>query len=162
MTMVVGDSLRFLPLGVDLRARRCVVVGGGVVGTRKALTLLRAGATVTVVSPDVTPELAAEIDRERVAWVRSSYEEKHLNGAFLAVCATNDGALNTAIAEAACRLGALACDTSTARHSQVIFGALCKTDEATIAVFTDGVSPTRARNTRDRIAGMLDSKRKGG
>lgn len=162
MTVVVDDSLRFLPLAVDLHGKRCVVIGGGTVGTRKVLTLLRAGATVKVVSPDITAELAAEIDAGRVTWVRTGYEDGQLKDAVLAVCATNDAALNAAIAEAAGRFGALVCDASTAGHSQVIFGALCRSDDATIAVFTDGTSPARARETRDRIAALLDKDRKSG
>ena len=156
----IGDhSMRFLPLGIDLHGRRCVVLGGGAVGTRKALTLLHAGAVVTVVSPDVTDELAAEIDEGRIAWVRGCYEEGHLTDAFLAVSATSDTALNAAIAAAAGERGILVCDASSAQHSQIIFGALCHIDDATVAVFTDGSSPAGARQTRDRIAATLDRDR---
>ena len=147
--------MRFLPLGIDLHGRHCVVLGGGAVGTRKALTLLNAGAIVTVVSPDVTDELAAEIHEGRIVWISDRYEEAYLRDAFLAVCATSDAELNAAIASAACERGALVCDASSARHSQVIFGALCQIDDATVAVFTDGSSPARARRTRDRIAATL-------
>ncbi|NIU78087.1 MAG: hypothetical protein GWN71_32400, partial [Gammaproteobacteria bacterium] len=48
------------------------------------------------------------------------------------------------------------CDASSARHSQVIFGALLESAGVTIATFTDGRSPTRARETRDRIARLLE------
>jgi siroheme synthase-like protein len=153
--------MRFLPLGIDLRGRRCLVLGGGAVGTRKVLTLLRAGAAVTVVSPDVSSELATEIEGGRVVWVSGRYEEMHLNGAFLVVCATSDADLNAAVAKAASERGALACNASSAEHSQVIFGALCEMDDATVAVFTDGSSPVRARGTRDRIAALLDHGRDG-
>ncbi len=46
--------LRFLPVGLDVRGQRCLVVGGGGVGTRKALTLARVGADVTVIAPALT------------------------------------------------------------------------------------------------------------
>ena len=153
--------MRFLPLGIDLRGRQCLVVGGGAVGTRKVLTLLRAGAAVTVVSPDVSDELAGEIDGGRVKWVSGSYAERHLKDVFLVICATSDAELNAAIAAAARERGSLACDASSSEHSQVIFGALCEIDDATVAVFTDGSSPARARRTRDRIAALLDRGRRG-
>jgi cation diffusion facilitator CzcD-associated flavoprotein CzcO len=47
------------PVFLDLRGRRCLVVGGGAVGERKVLALLDAGARVTVVSPALTPALGA-------------------------------------------------------------------------------------------------------
>ena len=52
MTSGIPKDLRFLPVGLNVRGRRCVVVGGGNVGTRKVGNLARAGADVTVVAPD--------------------------------------------------------------------------------------------------------------
>ena len=53
-------GLRYLPVGLDLRGRPCVVVGGGTIGARKVLTLERAGARVTLVSPEATEDARAE------------------------------------------------------------------------------------------------------
>lgn len=147
--------LTFLPLGISLRGRPCVVVGGGAVGTRKAVTLAQAGGTVTVVAPAVTEELTARAAAGDVRWIPAAFTDAHLAGAFLVVAATDDPALNAGIAEAAERAGALACDASSARSSQVIFGALLHHEGATVAVFTDGRDPAQARDTRDRIAAHL-------
>ena len=54
---------------------------------------------------------------------------------------------------------ALVCDASSAERSQVIFGALLEGADVTIAVFTGGRDPARAKRTRDRIAGLLDQGR---
>lgn len=159
MTDAPPDMPRFLPVGLDIRTRRCVVVGGGSVGTRKALTLLRAGAGVTVVSPTTTPRLATQIGAGRVHWVADSFREAHLVGAFLVVAATDDDAVNATVARLARRRGALLNDASSSERSQVIFGALLERDDATIAVFTDGRDPRHARRTRDRIAQRLAPER---
>jgi len=151
-----SDNLRYLPVGLDVQGRNCIVVGGGNVGTRKVHTLVRAGAVVLVVSPSVTDELAAEIEAGRARWVKDSFQESHLGDAFLAVAATDDKDLNATIIQAAAERGALVCDASSAERSQVIFGALHTTEDATIAVFTDGRDPSHARKTRDRIAELLD------
>jgi siroheme synthase-like protein len=147
--------LRFLPVGINVQGRNCLVVGGGGVGARKALTLARAGASVTVVSPAVTAALAGPIEAGQIRWLPVPFREEHLGGDFLVVAATDDQALNAAVCRAAALRGALACNASSAQGSQVIFGALLERDETTVAVFTDGRDPARARRTRDRIERLL-------
>jgi len=148
--------MRFLPLGIDVRGRRCVVVGGGAVGTRKSLTLREAGARVTVISPAVSRGLAREIAAGRIRWVDEPFAERHLDGAHLVVMATDDRALNAAGAGIAARVGALVCDASSARRSTAIFGALLKDEGVTIATFSDGKNPSAARRKRDQIQRLLD------
>jgi siroheme synthase-like protein len=152
MTIEASDGPRFLPLGLDVRGRRCLVVGGGAVGTRKSLTLARAGAVVTVVSPTVTDELTEQIDAGRIHWVRDAFRNTQVHGVFLTVAATDDEAHNAAVVQAAVEHGSLVCDASSVERSAVIFGALLEEDDVTIAVFTDGRDPGRARSTRDEIA----------
>jgi siroheme synthase-like protein len=136
-----------------------VVVGGGSVGTRKALTLARAGARVTVVSPTVTGELAEQIKARRLQWVKEAFREDHLGGARLVVAATDDETLNAEVVRVAARGGAWVCDASSAERSQVIFGALLEHEAFTVAVFTDGRDPAQARRTRDQIANAVAGQR---
>jgi len=150
-----SGAARYLPIGLDVRDRKCVVVGGGTVGSRKVLTLSRAGAIVTVVSPTVTEDLAEQAQQRHVVWIRDQFREEHLEGAFLIVAATNDKALNTTVTHLGIQRRALVCDASSAERSQVIFGALLEVDETTIAVFTDGRDPARARRKRDEIADLV-------
>ena len=152
-------SSRFLPLGVDLRGRRCVVVGGGAIGSRKVATLLRAAAAVVVVSPEVTEELASYAEAGRIVWIRDRLREEHLEGAFMVVAATSDHAVNEMASSRASESGALVCDASSAERSQVIFGALFEDRHETVAVFTDGRDPARARAVRDRIAEVMSRDR---
>lgn len=160
MTSDSSDELRFLPVGLDVQGKSCLVVGGGGVGTRKVLTLVRAGADVTVISPTLTDELTEQIDAGRVRWVKDTFREEHLGGAFLVVAATDDNPLNAAVVQAAVRRGVLVCDASSAERSGVIFGALLQGDDMTVAVFTDGRDPAQARRIRDQIADLLGEGRK--
>ncbi len=155
-----SGPMRFLPIGIDVRGKVCLVVGGGDVGTRKAVALVQAGAAVTVVSPVVTAELAEQIQAGRIGWVEGQFRDGHLSGVFLAVAATDDDALNAMIVSLAEERGALVCDASSAERSQVIFGALLESDDTTIAVFTDGRNPAQARRTRDQIARFIAAERK--
>lgn len=155
MTSGSETPLRFLPVGLSLRDRRCLVVGGGSVATRKVLTLVRTGAIVTVVSPTLSGELADLVRSGYPRWLERTFQPSDLSGAFLVVAATNDEALNAAIARQATQAGALACDASSAERSEVIFGALLDVGDATVAVFTDGRDPARARDLRDRIGNAV-------
>ena len=155
MTGDCSDTLRFLPVGLDVRGKKCLIVGGGSVGTRKVSNLVRAGAVVTVVSPAVTAELAQCIEIGRIRWLEGFFREEHLGGAFLVIAATDDEALNATIVRLAAQSGVLVCDASSADRSAVIFGALLQEDDVTIAVFTGGRDPSLARQTRDRIAVLL-------
>jgi siroheme synthase-like protein len=132
------------------------VVGGGTIGARKALTLARHGARVTLVSPAVAACVEASIAAGTIVWVRSAFNAEHVEGAFLVVAATDDEAVNEAVVAAAERAGALVCDASSADRSQVIFGATLTHGGATIAVFTDGRDPGGARRTRDHIASLVE------
>jgi len=150
-----SGAARFLPIGLDVRGRKCIVVGGGAIGSRKVTTLLGAGAQVIVVSPSVTEELEKLARGRSITWLEAAFREEHLEGGFLIVAATDDETVNVAVTDLGRQRGALVCDASSAERSQVIFGALLEYDETTVAVFTDGRSPKRARRVRDEIADHL-------
>jgi precorrin-2 dehydrogenase/sirohydrochlorin ferrochelatase len=115
---------------------------------------------VTVLSPTITETLAQEVEAGRVSWVEETFGSEHVQGAFLAIAATNDEEVNRTMVDAAAAAGALVCDASSAERSGIIFAAVHHAGEAIVAVFTDGRDPALARDTRDRIAALLE--REGG
>ncbi len=149
--------MRFLPVGLDLRDRHCVVVGGGAVGTRKVRKLLDVGARVTVISPAVTDEIAEAARDNRVRWVEGPFEPEHLERACLVVLATDAPGVNERLASLARDCDTLLCDATSGANTDVIFGATYHEDGLTVATFTDGQDPARAKAVRDRIAGWLQS-----
>jgi precorrin-2 dehydrogenase/sirohydrochlorin ferrochelatase len=151
--------MRYLPVGLDVRGRICIVVGGGQIGTRKVNNLLRAGAAVTVISPEASDEIIEMAEAGRVRWIGREYQEGDLNGAFLVVAATSKEAMNGRVVAEAARQKSLACDASSEPRSGLIFGALHLEDGITLAVFTDGQDPGLARRTRDRIAELKEEWR---
>lgn len=154
--------MKYLPVGLDIRDKTCVVVGGGPIGTRKVRNLLKAGGSVVLVSPEATPDLMKLVAEGTILWARESYRREHLYGAFLAVVATDRPELNAQVVEDAGLAGALVCDASSADRSEFIFGALEKGEGFTVAVFTDGENPAAARSVRDRIATLMREGSVGG
>ena len=84
-------------LGLRLAGRRVVVIGGGVVATRRVPALLAAGADVLLVSPEVTPSLEALATAGRVRWLARRYQPGDCDGAWL-VCACGPADANAAAA----------------------------------------------------------------
>jgi precorrin-2 dehydrogenase/sirohydrochlorin ferrochelatase len=151
--------MKYLPVGLDVRSRICIVVGGGRIGTRKVHNLLRAGAAVTVISPEASPELVGLAEAGRIRWIRREYIEGDMERAFLTVAATGQEGLNAQVVAEAARQGSLVCDASSEARSGLIFGALHVEEGVTLAVFTDGKDPGLARRTRDRIARLKEKWR---
>jgi uroporphyrin-III C-methyltransferase / precorrin-2 dehydrogenase / sirohydrochlorin ferrochelatase len=88
-------------LGLRLRGRRVVVVGGGGVATRRIPALLDAGADVVLVSPSVTTSLEDLAAAGRIHWTARRYADGDGDGAWLVCACTDDAAVNEAVAAAA-------------------------------------------------------------
>lgn len=153
-----ASGWRYLPVGFDLAGRKCLVVGGGKVARRKVDTLVGAGAAVVVVSPAVCEAVQAHVSAGTVAWVRGRYEPGHLDGCALVVAATDDPPLNTQIRRDADARLIPACVVAPGRESRLIFPAIHRHDDLTIAVISDGKSCVRSRDFRNELADMLSAR----
>ncbi|MEJ5360075.1 MAG: bifunctional precorrin-2 dehydrogenase/sirohydrochlorin ferrochelatase [Desulfobacterales bacterium] len=143
--------MRYYPIQLDLQGRRCLVVGGGAVGTRKAGTLHACGAEVVVVSPEATAELAAWAAAGRVQWRRRAYESSDLDGVFLAVGATDDELLNRRLSAEARRRGVLCNIADRPELCDFILPALVQRGDLVITVSTSGKSPALAKRLRREL-----------
>jgi uroporphyrin-III C-methyltransferase / precorrin-2 dehydrogenase / sirohydrochlorin ferrochelatase len=88
-------------LGLRLRGRRVVVVGGGAVATRRVPALLDAGADVVLVSPRVTTSLEDLAAAGRIRWLARGYNDGDCAGAWLVCAGTDRADVNAAVAAAA-------------------------------------------------------------
>ena len=96
------------PIGLRVRGRRCVVVGGGAVGERRVRALLEAGADVGVVAPRVTDTLSDLIHDGDAAHINAAFRPEHLDGAFLVIAATDRPDVNREVVRSARARGVLA------------------------------------------------------
>jgi uroporphyrin-III C-methyltransferase / precorrin-2 dehydrogenase / sirohydrochlorin ferrochelatase len=147
----------YLPLFVDVRGRRCVVVGAGEVARRRLEWLFDAGASVTVVAPDVDAEVRA-LCAGRGEILQRRFEAADVLGAMLVIAATNDRAVNRAVHAAATERGVLVNTVDDAALSSVIFGSIVKRDPVVVAVSTGGRSPTLARRVRSLLEARLPAR----
>jgi len=149
-----------LVLSWNVEGRRCVVVGGGTVGTRRARDLIAAGARVTVVAPDVTDVLAdldaaGQVDLEQVP-ATSEVLDRVLPGSVLVVVATDRTEVNELVAEAARELGVLVNRADDAASGDVTWTTPVRRGPVHVAVSTGGEAPAVARFVAQQLDEGLD------
>ncbi|MGK5110561.1 MULTISPECIES: uroporphyrinogen-III C-methyltransferase [unclassified Geodermatophilus] len=144
------------PVGLRLFDRLVVVVGGGQVAHRRVAGLLEARARVTVVSPDVTPALEALVEPGSVTWVRRRYRTGDLDGAWYAVAATDDPAVNAAVTAEAERSRVFCARADDRSASSAWTPAVGRLGDLVVGVHGGG-DPQRSVGVRDAVvAGLTD------
>ena len=155
-TPVGPESGVVYPVGLRLAGRHVVVVGGGQVAHRRVAGLLEAGALVTVVSPEVTPALEALVEPGRLSWVGRRYTPGDLEGSWYAVAATDDHAVNAAVAEEAERERIFCARADDRSASSAWTPAVGRHGELVVGVHGGG-DPQRAVGVRDAVVtGLTD------
>jgi precorrin-2 dehydrogenase/sirohydrochlorin ferrochelatase len=143
--------MRYYPIFLDIQNRKCLVVGGGAVATRKALTLLDCGAKVIVVSPEVSEKLRQMADGRLLTLHNKTYETGDLEDMFFVIGATDDSALNHRIYQDAERLGKLCNIADQPEICNFILPSIINRGDLTIAVSTAGKSPAFAKKLRQDL-----------
>jgi precorrin-2 dehydrogenase/sirohydrochlorin ferrochelatase len=166
--------MRYYPIFLDLRGRRCAVVGGGPVAERKVKALLRAGASVHVISPAVTPRLALLAARKKILLTPRAYRSGDLEGPTgpradgaapirptLVFAATNSRTAQTAVRKDAEALGVPMNASDDAKESGFIVPASFAQGDLLVAISTSGASPTLARQLRRQLQLTLGREYRG-
>ncbi len=136
------------PAFLDLKGKKCVVVGGGRVAQRKIGPLLKTGALVSVYSPTLTPVLARLKGKGMISHSPKRCGRRELKGASLVFCATDRHEENERIASMAHGLGIPVNVASGAAPSSLIVPASVQRGPLMIAVSTSGASPAMSRSIR--------------
>jgi precorrin-2 dehydrogenase / sirohydrochlorin ferrochelatase len=143
--------MKYYPAFLDLRERPCLVVGGGAVAERKAVSLLDAGADVTVISPALTPKLHDLASVGRISHRNKSFEDRDIDGFFLVIAATDSQEINTGTARL-CRKRQVPVNVaSPPEESSFIVPSVIERGQLLIAVSTSGVSPALSRKIRQDL-----------
>ncbi|GMA64664.1 bifunctional precorrin-2 dehydrogenase/sirohydrochlorin ferrochelatase [Alicyclobacillus fastidiosus] len=150
------DTVLHYAAFLHLHGKLCVVVGGGVVATRKVRNLLASGASITVVSPEITSDLQSWISDGRVHHVARAYQATDVTGAALVFAATNHRAVNEAIAHDADALGIWCNVADDAKACDFIVPAVYEQAGIQLAISTSGHSPALAKKLRDALAKDLE------
>ncbi|MBN1827745.1 MAG: bifunctional precorrin-2 dehydrogenase/sirohydrochlorin ferrochelatase [Deltaproteobacteria bacterium] len=147
--------MKYYPAFLDIRGRRCVVVGGGDVAERKVSALLDCGADVIVVGPLRSKGLATLKAGGRIGHVDDEYRPDHLEGAFIVFGATGSPEVNNRVARDSRERGILVNIVDDPERCGFIVPAVLNRGSLTIAVSTAGKSPALARRIREEMEGQF-------
>ena len=143
--------MRYYPIYLDVKDRKCLVVGGGAVGTRKVETLLECGAKVTVVSIDASEKLKKLSNSGLIRLKERAFQTDDLESVFLVVVATDDEDLNIKVHTAAERRRVLCNIADRPEACNFILPSIVSRGDLTIAISTSGKSPAFAKKLRKQL-----------
>ena len=138
------------PVFLKLRGRRVVIVGGGKVAAGKLDGLLAAGADITVIAPEIRPEL----DRSGVTLVRRRFDDADLDDAWYVVAAAPPD-VNRQVGEAAERRRVFVNAVDDPAHATAYLGGVVRRDGVTVAISTEGRAPALAGLLREALDAWL-------
>lgn len=138
------------PINLNLEGRRVLLVGGGSVACRKLDGLHRAGADITVVSPELHADSSELIAAWGIRYERRSFRPRDTDGYLLVIAAATDAA-NRQIAQAAHRSGALVNVADDAELSDFTLPATARRGKLLLTASTAGSLPALSRKVRERL-----------
>jgi siroheme synthase-like protein len=145
----------YYPIYIDIEDRAVLIVGGGAVCARKAETMMRYGGRVTIVSPEITDEIAAWERDGALAVRRKTYEEPDLDGASIVIASTDDQCVNARVARD-CRRRRIPVNVVDVTHlCEFIVPAIIEKGSIQIAISTGGKSPALARTLKEDMQRMI-------
>ena len=144
------------PIALNLEGRRCVVIGGGPVAEHKTRGLLEGGAAVQVIADQAGDGLEQLAGEGRLELTRRAYTHGDLEGAFLAIAATDDPGVNAEVFAEAEERGVLLNAVDDTEHCNFTVPSVVRRGDLTVAISTGGKAPALAKRLRARLEEQLE------
>jgi uroporphyrin-III C-methyltransferase/precorrin-2 dehydrogenase/sirohydrochlorin ferrochelatase len=148
----------YFPVFFDLTAQKVLVVGGGEVALRKVALLERSGADITLVAPQILPELMQRAAAGGIKLAIREFIPADLDGARLVIVATSRRAVNRWIAGLSEARSIPVNVVDDKEASRFIVPAIIDRDPVLVAVSTGGASPVLARRLRAQLEALIPAK----
>ena len=139
------------PMFLKLEGRRVLVVGAGKVGEPKISGLLETGARVVVIALQASPAVREWAREGKIELKLRAFTADDLDGAFLAIVATNSRTLNERVYHEAQRTGVLCNVVDVPDLCDFFYPAVVRRGDLQIAVSTAGQSPSLAQKIRQQL-----------
>lgn len=150
-----AGSATYFPIFLRLHGEPVLLIGGGEVAARKLELLRRAGARVRIVARELNAEVQAVVARGEAERIAAQFAPDLVQGQRLVIAATDDRALNAAVAAAAEQAGVPVNVVDDVELSRFIVPAIIDRSPVQIAISSGGAAPVLARRLRERIESWL-------
>jgi uroporphyrin-III C-methyltransferase/precorrin-2 dehydrogenase/sirohydrochlorin ferrochelatase len=146
----------YLPLFHRLQGAQCLVVGAGQTAVRKLRWLVRAGAHITVVAPQIDPEIQRMRDAGNLIIERREFYAEAVHADLrLVISATNAPQVSESVFARALDERVLVNCVDRTELCTIIFPAIIDRLPILVAVSSMGQSPTLSRSVRGWIETRL-------
>ena len=117
--------------------------------------ILSCGGKVKIISPGLNSRLLEMARQGKIDYIKCEYKPVFLEGAYLVYAATSDLKANSRISGDAEKLSIMVNVCDSREESTFIMPAVLRKNDVTIAVSTDGISPEKAVETRDKLQEII-------
>lgn len=143
--------VKYYPVNLSLKNKKCVVFGAGKVALRKVKRLLECQAAVLVIAQEIAPQLKSLFEKKKIIFKNKKADLKDLKGAFLVVAATSDRKLNALVSAYCLKKNILVNVVDSVQECNFILPSVFRRGSLVISVSTDGLSPALAKKIRREI-----------
>ena len=138
--------MEILPISLKLQQQRCLIVGGGHIAYRKALLLVKAGAILDVIAPEIEEQLQTLVEQSQGTLYLKVFEDSDLDQAYrLVIAATNNAAVNQRVFEQAELRNLLVNSVDDIPNCRFMMPAIIDRSPLVISVASNGASPVLSR-----------------
>ena len=145
----------YFPMFVDLSEKKVFVVGAGTISKRRIRSLTEFSGHVTVIAPEVNPELNKMEQAGKIRIMRKKYESSDIYEADMVIAATNDHKINEDIYRVCRERGILVNVCSDKKKCDFYFPGLAIRDNLVVGVTANGSDHKKARAVSEKIREML-------
>lgn len=147
--------MRYYPVFLDIAGKPVIVIGGGKIAHQKMENLLKAGAVVTVVSPELNEEMADLLAAGRFRHIEREYEAGDLEGYTIAFVATDDRSANATVTREGRERRVWVNAVDDPPNCDFIMPGIVQRGDLVISISTSGTSPAMARKMREELEAFL-------
>jgi len=149
---------RYFPIFVPSAGRRVVIFGGGKIAERRVNTLMHFDFEVIVVSGSSTEQIESLAAEEKLTWIKDHYDEKYLDGCFLAIACTNHREVNHAVGIAAKKRGVPVSVCDNRQECTFYFPAVAVNEEITAGIAGSGENHHITRKAAAAVRKTIEGK----
>lgn len=149
---------KYYPIMLDIKNRKCGVIGGGKVAYRKIISLLECGAKVVVISKEIISDVKTLIDEKKVEYLNENYNPKYIADLYIVYAATNEITVNKEIYKHCIEKNILVNVVDEPDICNFIVPSKIQKGDLTISVSTNGKSPMLARKIREDLEEIYDDR----